>query len=145
MGDYSHLRALEVSTQTTSEFPLDQITVNGVSPVLIVVPATDANKPYFNTLLKRAGKAARVIKRGAINSGMIDDNRDQDKELFSKHVIIGWRDQVGADGEEIPFSKQECADFLSCLPNWLFDDLRTYCSDPANFTEGIDIEVTAKN
>jgi len=146
MADFSHLKDLEVTNETTSRYKLHQITVNGLTPTLIVAPATEANKPYYNRLLKRAGKSARAVRAGAISSAMIDDNREEDKELYPKYVIKGWEDMVdGKTGKETKFSVAECADFLAALPNWLFDDVRNYCGNPANFAELMDIEVVAGN
>lgn len=146
MADFSHLKGLDVSTDKTAEFHLHQITVNGKTPVLIVAPATEANKPYFNALLKRAGKSARQVRAGAISSGMIAENRDEDRDLYPKHVVKGWRDVIdGKTGEDVKFSAKECRAFLEALPDWLFDDCRNFCGNPANFTDVVDVEVHAKN
>ena len=145
MADFSHLGTLEVSADTTTEYTLHQITVNSVSPTLIVAPATEANKPYFNALLKRAGKTARQVRANAINTGLIEENRLEDLELYPRHVIKGWQDVLDADGTEVDFSQANLVEFLDVLPNWLFDDLRNYCGNPANFSELVDVETSAKN
>ena len=145
MADFSHLQELDVSAETTAEFTLHQITVNGKTPTLIVAPATEANKPYFNALLKRAGKTARQVKAGAVNAGMIEENREEDKELYPKHVIKGWKDVVDATGEDTKFSAKDCEAFVAALPNWLFDEVRNFCGNPASFAEVLDVEVSAKN
>lgn len=145
MTDFSHMKALDVSADKVREYTFHQITVNGRSPVLTVAPATEANKPYFNALLKRAGKTSRALRVGAVNSGMIEENREEDKELYPRTIVKGWHDVLDADGAEVKFSREECAQFLSALPNWVFDDFRNYCGDPANFADLLDIEVTAKN
>ncbi len=145
MTNFSHLGALEVSPDTTSEYTLHQITVNGASPVLTVAPATEANKPYFNALLKRASKTARQIQAGAVNTGLIEENRLEDRELYPKHIIKGWHDVFDADGTKVNFNRGNLKEFLDALPDWLFDDLRSYCGSPANFSELVDIETSAKN
>ena len=146
MADFSHLKTLDVSTDKTARFTIHQITVNGKTPTLIVAPATDANKPYFNALLKRAGKSVRQIRSGSINAGMIDENREEERALYPKHVVKGWEDMLdGTSGKDVPFSKSECAEFLGQLPDWIFDDMRTFCGNPANFTELMDVETKAKN
>ena len=143
--DFSHLGALEVSKGTTSEYTLHQITINGESPTLIVVPATEANKPYFNVLLKKASKTARQVRAGVINAGLIEENRDEDRDAYPRYVIKGWRDVLDAKGAKVPFNEGNLQDFIGALPDWLFDDLRNYCGNPANFSELVDIEVATKN
>jgi hypothetical protein len=146
MADFSHLKALDVNAGMTAEYTLHQITVNGKSPTLIVAPATDVNKPYFNALLKRSGKAARQVKAGKMTADLIDTNRDEDKELYPKHVVKGWRDMVDVEtGGDLVFTPADCVSFLDALPNWIFDDCRTFCVEITNYTEPMDIEVLAKN
>ncbi len=145
MADFSHLTVLEVTQDATARYTLHQITVNGKTPTLIVAPATEANKPYFNALLKRAGKSAKAIRAGAVNSGMIEENRDEEQELYPRYIIKGWEDMIDAAGNEVDFSREECVDFLSKLPSWIFDDLRQFCGNPASFTELMDVEINAGN
>lgn len=145
MSNFSHLGSLEVSADKTAEYTLHQITVNGVSPTLIVAPATEVNKPYFNALLKRAGKNARQVRAGAVNTGLIEENRDEDRELYPKYVIKGWRNVLDVEGATVKFSQKEVQSFLDALPAWMFDDLRSFCGSPVNFTELVDIDTSAKN
>ncbi len=145
MADFSHLNVLEVTQDKTARYTLHQITVNGKTPTLIVAPATEANRPYFNALLKRAGKSAKAIRAGAINAGMVEDNRDEDKDLYPRFIIQGWEDMIDATGKDTAFSKTECVDFLDQLPSWIFDDLRQFCGNPANYTELMDVEISAGN
>lgn len=145
MSDFSYLEALDVTTDKTIEYPLHQITVNEKTPVLLVAPATEANKPYFNALLKRAGKMARAMRTGNMTAAMLEDKRDEDKELYPKYVIKGWSDVSDATGKEVKFSKAECKSFIDQLPNWLFDDLCRFCENPGSFVEVMDVELEAKN
>ena len=145
MADFSHLKKLDVSVGQTTEYVFNQITVNDKSPVLIVAPATEANKPYFNALLRRAGKTTRQVRSGSINIGMLEDNRTEDRSLYPKHVVKGWRDVTDAGGDDVPFSVESCTDFLTALPDWLFDELRSFCGNPASFADVLDSEATAKN
>lgn len=143
--DFGYLKQLDVTKEKTAEFSMPQIMVNGKSPVLVVTPATEANAGYFNALLKRSKKAARLVRSGNISVQTIKDNRGEDRTLYPKYVVKGWRDVVDATGEEVPFSAEACADFLAALPDWLFDDLNSFCKEPTNFSEALDIETAAKN
>lgn len=144
MANFGHLAALDVK-ERTARYTINQITVNGKSPTLILAPATEANPQYFNALLKRAGKSARKARAGNINAAAIADNRNEDRDLYPACVIRGWEDTLDADGTDVPFSVDDCEKFLKCLPDWLFDDIRNYAGDPSNFAEVMDIEVVAKN
>lgn len=145
MTNFSHLAALEVSDESTTELTLYQITVNGKTPVLIMRPATEANKPYFNALLKRSGKTRKQIQAGQMNANMISENRDEDKELYPRYVITGWRDVVDENGIDSKFGPDDCRDFIDALPSWLFDDVRTHAGNPANFTDVLDLEINVGN
>ncbi len=145
MADFGHLEALEVSADRTVEYVLHQITVNGMTPTLVVAPATQANKPYFNALLKRAGKIARALRTGNMTAAMIDEKREQDQKLYPKYILKGWCDVADSKGKDVKFSPKEAESFLEQLPDWLFDDLCSYCTDPANFVQVLDIEVEAGN
>lgn len=148
---------LNVADGRTAKLTMHQIAVGDVTPYLVVRPATEATKPYYNALLKRAGKNVRAVSAGAISAGMVSENRDEDRRLFPAHIVVTWG-YVRADGSEvegrmpdaegkdIPFSAEACADFLRALPDWLFDDVRQFCSNPANFVDdGFSPEVAAKN
>lgn len=145
MTDFSYLKAMEVTTDLTVEYEIHQISVNGKTPKLHMKPAVQANAPYFNALLKIAAKNAKSVQAGQVNTGMISETRDQDRELFPKHVITGWSDMPDADGAEVKFSAETCRDFLDQLPDHIFDVIRNFATTPENFVDNVDIEVTAKN
>jgi hypothetical protein len=141
---FGHLKQLDVKSDSTADMTLHQIEVNDVSPTLVVRPATDANKPYFNALLKRSGRNMRQVQSGKITAGLIEDNREEDKVLFPKHVVVGWKDMLDEKGKEIPFTEADCQDFVESLPNWLFDDICQFAKNPQNFlnTASVDVQAT---
>jgi len=135
--DFSHLKSLEVRNKT-AEYSLFQISGE---PTLILKPATEANKGYFNSVLRRSRRNLRAVKSGAISQKMIKENRDEDKELYPKHIITGWVDIKDSSGEDVLFSPDNCADFLEVLPDWIFDDIRNFAGSSENFSEEIiDVE-----
>jgi hypothetical protein len=140
--DFSHLKSLDVRDKT-APYTIHQI---AGAPVLTVRPATEANKPYFNAVLKRSRNNVRALKAGALSQAMIAENREQDRELFPRFVVIGWADVVDSQGAVVPFTAANCADFLRALPDWIFDDLRNFAGDSVNFAgEMPDIVAKAKN
>jgi len=141
LTNFSHFQELAVKADNTAELTLHQVDIEGVSPTLIVGPATEANKPYFNALLKRSGRNARQVSSGKINAGMIEDNRDEDRQLYPKYVVKGWKDMTGADGNAVEFNTENCIDFLNSIPAWLFDDIRNFCGNPQSFVASTSLDV----
>lgn len=144
MADFGQLRALEVTADKTAEYTLHQ--VQG-TPTLILAPATESNVPLFNAALKHAGKAANRAKAGAEKTlGTIKEGRTQDRELYSRFVVKGWRDVVDVNGDEVPLTRDNCLDFLTALPDYMFDDVREYSREPSNFVDELpDTEAVAEN
>lgn len=144
MTDFSQLKKLDVTAEKTAIYTF--FNIEGEFQ-LVVKPATEANKPLFNALLRRARKNNKAVQAGAINLGMISANRDEDRDLYSQHVVIGWKKVVDANGKEVEFNTSNCLDFLKAIPDYEFDGLREFCSNPMSFIDRdtIDASTTAKN
>lgn len=140
MGKFSKLKSKRVQKDATSEYTLFQIELGGKSPVLIGKIAAERNRPYFNSLLKKSANSARKASAGKIDAAMLAQNRAIDRELFPKFVLTGWRDVIDDNGKAVPFSPEDCADFLGALDDWIFDDVRNYFSNPLSFQEEDDEE-----
>lgn len=145
MSEFDHLRKLDITNEATAEYALTRISVNGKSPKLILAPATEANKRYHAAVLKRAPKAAKMMKDGAFNIDTLDEYRQEDRDLFAKHVIKGWIDMLSLEGNEINFSEAACQDFLKALPDWIFDDIREFAGNATNFSDVMDVDTLAGN
>lgn len=126
---FQHLRRYEVPKSTV---PFTFFQIEG-EPVLQVLAATEANKPYHNALLKRNAKLAQRFRAGRINRQMLERNRDEDRELYAKFVAKGWTKVVDDERKDVKFSAEACHEFFTALPNYLFDELRTFVTDPTNF------------
>lgn len=138
---FSHLSKYEVKADRRIEYVLDDIEGE---PILILAPATSENKPYYNKVLRKTAKnPLKAIKK--INAGTVRENRDQDRVLFAKYVVKGWKRIVDGDGEEVEFSHQNCFEFLSALPDWIFDQVRNYAASPDNFIDEDTISELSKN
>jgi len=114
------------------EFPINQI---DPIPVLKIKPATESNRPYFNAVLLRTKKIRRAKK---INSTIIKESREDDRKLFSKHIVVGWDNVTDTDGNKVPYSEENCADFLQALPDYIFDEIRAFASDPEEMASQLD-------
>lgn len=136
MTDFSHLKNLEVK-DNTEEYPLSFI---AGEPVLIVKPATESNKGYFNAVLRKSRQTLKAAKNG-VNAKMVKQNREEDRELYSEHVIVGWNGIKDKNGDPVEHSVKNVLAFLEQLPDWIFDEIRTFCGQSANFVkETINVE-----
>lgn len=139
---FDYLKALEVKSQT-ARFTIYQIVDE---PVLIMKPATEANKPYFNAVLKRSRRNIRAVQSGSLSTALIAENRAEDRDLFPKFVVVDWDKVKDSAGEIVPFSQENCADFLEALPDWIFDEIRNFAGNSVNFVgEAIDAQGKAGN
>lgn len=144
MADFSYLKKLDVTNkvQECVLFRLDG------KPTLLVKPATENNKPFYNAVLRKARKTQKAVAAGAIDVNLLSSNRDDDRQLYSELIITGWKGIIDASGKPVEFNQVNCLEFLHALPDYIFDeDVRQFCTNPANFTNqaGMDVEATAKN
>ena len=141
MTKFSHLSKYEVQADRTIEYVIDDIEGE---PILILSPATSENKPYYNKVLKKTAKnPMKAMKR--INIGMVRENRDQDRVLFAKYVVKGWKRIIDSEGNEVEFNEKNCFDFLTCLPDWIFDQVRNFAATPDNFIDDETVSELSKN
>lgn len=144
---FEHLKELEVKGKT-AEFSLSML--RGC-PKLIVRPATESNKPYFNEVLRRSVKTLRKAASGdiSVSTETLEKNREDDRRLFPKYVIVDWKDIKDSQGKDVPFTQENCAEFLQALPDWIFDDIGIFCRKNSNFVdepvEVYEAEELAKN
>lgn len=138
MADFSYLEKQKIKSDKTRELTLFNVSLPGSdeNPTLIGKHAGDGNKPFLNATLKRSStKRNRQIASGKMTPAMIEEGRAEDCELFSKHVIMGWRNVVDSKGEEVKFSQETCLDFLNALPSFVLDEVRAFFGDPLNFMD----------
>ena len=88
------------------------------------------------------------MQAGAVTRDVLDQQREQDRTLFAKHVIIGWSNVVDSGGRSVPFSPEVCEEFLRALPDYILDDIKLFASTPGNFIDPddlVDVEELEKN
>lgn len=143
MTDFSHLQKMDVPRGRTAKFVLWML---ASKPVLEVRCAAEPNKDYFNELLRRTGKNYRQVRAGVIDHELLEENRAHNRALFPKFVIVGWSGVKNKDGADVAFSQENAAGFVKALPDWIFDELVTFCGNVMNFVESpIDGEAIAGN
>jgi hypothetical protein len=128
---FKHLQRYDVEKKTV---PFTFYQIAG-EPIVECLPATEANRPYHNALLKRNAKLAQRFRAGRISREMLEKSRDEDRELYAKFVVKGWRNVKDDNGADVPFTQEAAAEFFEALPNWLFDELRVWASSPGNFVD----------
>lgn len=103
-------------------------------PWIMVRPAGDMNKPYYNAVLKRSAKNRQRMLRGNLDEAAIARNRNEDKELYPIHVFSGtWGGWLNESGVEVPYSPDNAKALLGELPDDQFDELRAFCNEHSNF------------
>ncbi len=142
----------QIKVQTASrdfvKYTLHGIKAGSDKPIVLhLAQAGEPNKPYFNALLRIQKQPDRVArsKRGAagITYDTFPEQREEDKVLFSQHVVRGW-ENVMMNGEAVPCSPEQVMNLFNALPFDVMDDLRDFAKEPANFRE-TDVEGLAKN
>lgn len=143
--DFSNLKKSEVKVDKLFDYVIHDLQDQ---PTLKIKPAVEANKPYFNALLKRSRKKVKAIQSQQLDNEMLSANRNEDRHLYSEHVVFGWENVKDASGEDVPFTQEHCLQYFRQLPDWIFDKLRNFVTRPENFTDmddTIDAENTGKN
>lgn len=144
MTDFSHLKKLDVNGRVV-EMPL--YVLEG-TPVLLLRSAMHDNKPYVNAVLKSTSRQMSRMQRGVVTQEILNQQREQDRVLFAKHVIVGWRGVMDSGGKPVEFSTDVCQEFLQALPDYILDDIKLFASTPSNFVDHddmIDTEELEKN
>jgi hypothetical protein len=134
------LERFDVKVEDTHEYALPLL-----DAVLFVKPATEANKPYFNKVLKKSKKRLNELRRKGVSAEYLEENRDEDRILFPQYIIVGWKGMKDKEGNPVEFSVENCEDLLKQMPNWMFDEIREYVNDVSNFIDVMDIEEKVKN
>lgn len=150
MANFSHLSSLAVGGKT-AEMVLYRLEGQ---PVLRMVSAMQDNKGYVNGALKKSTRLARRARQGDMTAEMLAEDRRINRELFARHVIVGWQNILDINGKEVSFNTEVCLEFLTALPDYIFDDIREFANNPSNFIDydsddtnidQHDLELTVKN
>lgn len=132
--DFDHLLALHVEGKTSwCELP-----ECGEGAALLVAPANESNVPYRNAQKKMGAKRPRQAHKTSEHEIALELHEwlmKEDRILFPKHVIKGWRAIKKKDGTPADFSPEACAFFVSKLPNYLFWRVRNHAMIPENFLQ----------
>lgn len=136
--DFSNVSSRAVPANGTADFVLYRIEGQ---PVLTVKPATEDNPSYMRAMLKGSREQMRRLKAGDLSPEMLEENRQKDRVLFPRYVVVGWKGILDAKGKAVAFSAEACAEFIQALPRDMFNELRDFCSMPDNFRPDDDRDI----
>lgn len=157
--DFSHLDELVAPTDKTVEYELFEI--RG-APLLSICCAQD-NEDYLNKIRARRSQIERQVRemqakqkksRRLRPTDIIRElMRPVDTECYPGTIIKNWDENlVEKNGTKVPYTDDNCVEFLKRLPNHIFDPLREFVSDPNNFldlddvsTDPVEMEAVGKN
>ena len=110
-----------------------------------VKQANDNNPAYYNGLLRYQRRFSR--RRGrTITVQDVAENREQDRLLYARHVVVKWGNVRDAAGEDVALDEEACREFLQAIPNMDMDELRDFAANPHSFAkDALPDEDLAKN
>lgn len=141
MPDFAQIAALQVSGEDTTEVVLFELEGR---PVLVCRPATEDNSDFTRAVLKQT-RAQILLNSGPAEEVDLDADRRRDRQLYPKHVVVGWRDVVDRSGAPVEFSEENCAAFLKALPRDIFDRVRNRVSRCQTFRPEKPTDAEAKD
>ena len=136
--NFGYLKQIDVKEDTTAEFPIVDLTNEEYEPRLVVVCSRTC-KPLLEQSAKQATKNRGRRKTSNQNINF-DKLRREDREIFIEHIIKDWKEVYDGQGNPVTFSKAACTNFINALPDYIFDELRGFCLNPANFAGDIELE-----
>lgn len=142
MPDFSHLKNLAVTEESTSEYTFSLIEGD---PSIILAPAHDVNAAFrrrrIEMSLELADKFTKPGKRTKPEKLTVDKViKDDDEERENNRILIahtcakGWGTApLDAKGKPVEFSAENCLEFLQAIPQDMFDSLARFASNLFNF------------
>ena len=145
---FNQLAKHRVNTSKLPTFDLPEI---GEGAGIIVAMAGESNVDYFRAVLKQtpSDKGSRKKKKNEvveISPAEVKKQRGIDRNMFGKHVVKGFTKIIDDKAVTVVFNEENAITLMNALPDWLFDELRTYCTNVSNFTDfEIDVDEKVKN
>lgn len=100
---------------------------------LLLRPATQENKSYWNAMLRKSSRGLRRMARGRIRADDLNRNRKEDRELFPEYVMADWWKVPDENGNYVDFSKENAKELCEQLPDHLFDRVRNFAASAEEF------------
>ena len=132
-----------VSAETTKEYVFAFIPGE---PSIICSPADDSNIDYrredYRLSMERNEKAAQTQRAPIVKDTVDDLIEREDEALAARRVMLArtccrsWgKAPLDVNGKANPFSEQECLDFLTAIPDWMFRAFSNWVGNIFNFAK----------
>lgn len=132
--NFAHLKAAEIDPTTPRPYKIVDL---DPSPTIWLKPATSANKPFWAETLKRINARNQGGRRAQrLTPASTEESRAEDCVLIAKYCATKWDEKVvDASGKPVPFSIENCTAYFQALPDYIFDGIRGFATEPTNFVD----------
>ena len=130
--------------ETEKDLEKDGVDVKIGPATFVVARAGGSNRDFKNMLLAKSKPLQKRIKKNTVDADLDVESESLMIEVYSKTVIKGWSGVTDRDGNEFPFTVENCIMLLSDLPD-LFTEIQTEASDISNFQNEIKEEDLKKS
>ncbi len=127
--DFSNLKAAEVDGETERPY---RFTVLEGAPTIWFRPALNQNKDFLNHTMQMSNERASTRRMTATT---VEEAREEDRAVLSASCATRWN-VADANGAEVEFSADNCLEYFRQLPDWIFDNVRGWASNPVNWMRG---------
>lgn len=124
--DFAHLQI----EQSTARYQLHLVAPGAY---LEMRPAMESNRGYRDGMLALAARRPRRIVVNDVTDEDMRQDREDDLELFPRHVIVGWGGILDKSGAPVPFNAENARALLRALPRWMVDRIRVFAKIAENF------------
>lgn len=132
MGTYDHFKTDE-NIENSEGITLDY----GKAGKFKIHRAGGANQRFRNYAQAKFKPYTRQIQQGTLDD---DVANELNADIFAKTVVIGWEGVTGKDGQDLPFTVDNCKQLLIDLPD-LFVDIQKAAQDASLFRKQMIEEV----
>jgi hypothetical protein len=133
MTKFAHFKKLRIDADAIAEYVIEGIEGE---PTLYLRSCSEHNPLFLNEILQRTKADPSLGEQKSIEDftlEMLEETRQRDLEMFSTSIVAGWKQVYDAEGNEVPFSQEDCLDFLTAIPSDIFNGLRLFAMDADNF------------
>lgn len=95
-----------------------------------IARAGGANEAFLKEVARRFKPLQAAINNDQLPAAMAQKIV---VEVFADTIVLDWQDVAGRDGQELPYSKENCVVLLTDLPN-LFAELQRESQNASNFS-----------
>jgi hypothetical protein len=108
-----------------------------VVPWLEVRPAAEANRAFFNALMRSQAKNPQEVLRNGLMVEDLEKDRAESYPLYAQHVLTGngggWLDDETGQDVPMPLSQDDRLVLVRQLPTDLYDRIRRHAQNLGNF------------